>query len=146
MTGVQTCALPICGILPSATSSPTLIPAGSIELVSAPPTAQPTATEIPLQSVSASIVIGYDENANKSLDAAEGVQGISVRLVESGTNRVIAGAFTDARGFASLEALSRSPVTLVVPYFGESWPVTMRGGEQNFTLLLSPGNQPGLIP
>jgi hypothetical protein len=134
------------GVLPTDIPTPTLVPAQDIELVQAPPSPQPTATDIPIQVVSASIVIGYDENANGSIDVSEGVSGISVRIVEAGTNRVVAHAFTDEQGFAQLQASTNSPVLLVVPYFGESWSVQSRGSEQSFTLLLSPGNQPGLIP
>lgn len=136
------------GALPTATATPTLIPASSIELLAAPPSPQPTATEIPIQVVSASIVMGYDENANGVLDVSEGIRGISVRLVEVGTNNVLAHTFTDERGFAQLQASTNSPVLLVVPYFGESWAVQPHGSgrTETFTLLLSPGNQPGLIP
>lgn len=133
------------GVLPSATPSPTLITARQIELVQAPPSPQPTATDIPIQVVRASLLIGYDENANGVMDVSEGVRGISVRLVEVGTNRVLAQGFTDERGFAELQASTNSPVLLVVPYFGESW-AARAGEQQTFTLLLSPGNQPGLIP
>ncbi|MBZ0315240.1 MAG: hypothetical protein K8L91_02395 [Anaerolineae bacterium] len=136
------------GVLPTSTPTPTLIPASSIELLAAPPSPQPTATEVPIQVVSAAIVMGYDENANGTLDVSEGVRGISVRLVEVGTNNVLGHTFTDERGFAQLQASTNSPVLLVVPYFGESWTVQPHGSEaaQTFTLLLSPGNQPGLIP
>ena len=134
------------GVLPTDTPTPTLIPAQDIELIQAPPSPQPTATEIPIQLVNASIVIGYDENANGAIDVSEGVSGISVRFVEAGTNRVVAHTFTDGQGFAQLQASTNSPVHLVVPYFGESWSVQSRSSEQSFTLLLSPGNQPGLIP
>jgi hypothetical protein len=134
------------GVLPTDTPTPTLIPAQDIELIQAPPSPQPTATEVPIQIVNASIVIGYDENANGTIDVSEGVSGISVRFVEAGTNRVVAHAFTDEQGFAQLQASTNSLVQLVVPYFGESWSVQSRGSEQSFTLLLSPGNQPGLIP
>ena len=136
------------GVLPTDTPTPTLIPASDIELISAPPSPQPTATDITIQVVSAAIVLGYDENANGALDVSEGVRGISVRLVEVGTNDVLAHTFTDEQGFAQLQASTNSPVLLVVPYFGESWAVQPRasGTTQTFTLLLSPGNQPGLIP
>jgi hypothetical protein len=136
------------GVLPSATPTPTLIPAQAIELIAAPPSPQPTATTLPLQDVNASIVIGYDENANGTLDVSEGVRGISVRLVEVGTNNVLAHAFTDEQGFAQLQAATHASVLLVVPYFSESWAISPRNGSttQTFTLLLSPGNQPGLIP
>lgn len=133
------------GLLPTDTPTPTLIPARRIELVQAPPSPQPTATEIPFQRVGASLLIGYDENANGVLDVSEGVRGISARLVEVGTNRVLAQGFTDERGFAELAATVNAPVLLVVPYFGQSWSVRA-GSQQTFTLLLSPSNQPGLIP
>ncbi len=136
------------GVLPTDTPTPTLIPVSDVELIAAPPSPQPTATDIPIQVVSASIVIGYDENANGVIDVSEGVRGISVRLVEVGANNVLSHTFTDEQGFAQLQASTNSSVLLVVPYFGESWSVQPRssGTAQTFTLLLSPGNQPGLIP
>jgi hypothetical protein len=136
------------GVLPTASPTATLIPAHQTTLLAAPASPQPTATDIPIQTVSASLVIGYDENANGVLDVSEGVRGISVRLVEIGTNNVLAHTFTDEQGFAQLQASTNSPVLLTVPYFGESWSVQPRssGAAQTFTLLLSPGNQPGLIP
>lgn len=133
------------GVLPTDTPTPTLIPASEIELIAAPSSPPPTATDIPIQVVSASIVIGYDENANGVLDVSEGVRGLSVRLVEVGTNHVLAHTFTDEQGFAELQASTNSPVLLVVPYFGESWLLNGRA-EQAFSLLLAAGNQPGLIP
>jgi len=134
------------GVLPTDTPTPTLIPVQNIELIQAPPSPQPTATEIPIQIVSASVVLGYDENANGVIDVSEGIRGISVRFVEVGTNRVLAHAFTDEQGFAQLQASTNSVVQLVVPYFGESWSVQAGSTDQNFTLLLNAGNQPGLIP
>ena len=134
------------GVLPTDTPTPTLVPAQEIELIQAPPSPQPTATEIPIQIVNASIVIGYDENANGAIDVSEGVSGISVRIVEAGTNRVW-------RTLSQMSKASRSyrlPPTRLC-----SWSCRIsesRGrcshaeSEQSFTLLLSPGNQPGLIP
>jgi hypothetical protein len=100
-----------------------------------------------------SVVIAYDENGNRDVDPAEGVSGISVRAVEVGTNRVIAQAFTDAQGYAQLQVVTSAEARIVVPYFGRVWdiPRSRSGGgrgnaEASFTLLLQPGNQPGLIP
>ena len=95
-----------------------------------------------------SVVIAYDENGNRAVDPAEGVSGISVRVVEVGTNRVIAQAFTDSSGFAQLQVVTSAQARVVVPYFGKVWPLpnSRRGGNVRFTLLLTPGNQPGLIP
>jgi hypothetical protein len=120
----------------------------SFELVSAPPTMQATATEIAPFPITASIVIGYDENGNRAVDPAEGVAGISVRLVEVGTNRALAQAFTDVSGYVQLQVISTAEVRLVVPYFGRVYPIPAgrREADARFTLLLAPGNQPGLIP
>jgi hypothetical protein len=139
-------------ILPpsSVTSEPTPEPqpAARIELVGAPPTLQPTGTPIPPRVLTAEVVIAYDENGNRTVDPAEGVAGISVRVVEINTNRVIASGFTDERGYVSFEVVTDAPAQIVVPYFGKTWTV-QRGGNSAapaYTLLLTPGNQPGLIP
>jgi len=134
------------GELPSPSATPTLIPVEQIELIQAPPSPQPTATAIPPRVIDASVIVGYDENLNQVLDVSEGIRGISVRLVEVGTNNVLAHAFTDAQGFAQLQATSHAEVQLVVPYFGQAWALTGSRESQTFTLLLSAGNQPGLIP
>lgn len=141
-----------------ATPAPTLSPSPTltftpspavveVRLVAAPPTVQATVTPASPGLVTVSLVIAYDENGNKSVEPAEGVQGISVRLVTVGSNEVVASGFTNAEGFVRLEVLSDVPVRLVVPYFGKFWNLSMgRAGEQRFSLLLPPGNGPGLIP
>lgn len=121
-------------------------PAARIELVSAPPTLQPTLSPVSPRVMNPSVLIAYDENGNRSIDPAEGVAGISVRIVESNTNRVLASTTSDARGYAGFELVSDVPARLVVPYFGQSWDLTSGGNASAFTLLLTPGNQPGLIP
>jgi hypothetical protein len=130
------------------TPSPSPRPA-RVELVGAPPTVQPTGTSVPPRVISAEVVIAYDENGNRAVDPAEGVAGISVRVVEVNTNRVIASGFTDDRGYVAFEVVTDAPAQIVVPYFGETWPL-QRGGNSTsapaYTLLLTPGNQPGLIP
>ncbi|MBE2270753.1 MAG: hypothetical protein IAE80_21115 [Anaerolinea sp.] len=130
------------------TPTPTMREAARIELIAAPPTLAPTATPLPPQIVRASVVIAYDENGNGVVDPAEGVAGISVRVVETPTNQVIASGFTDARGYAYLEVVSAAPTRVVVPYFGEAWDVSnnRNGAPNTFTLLLDAANQPGLIP
>lgn len=130
------------------TATPAPMPAAGVQLVSAPPTVQPTTTPIPPALVTISVVTAYDENGNRAVDPAEGVSGISVRVVEVGTNRVIAQAFTDSSGFAQLQVVTSAQARVAVPYFGKVWPLpnSRRGGSVRFTLLLTPGNQPGLIP
>ena len=136
-------------ILPPPAHSPTptepAIPAAGIELIAAPATVQPTPSPIAPQELTITLVIAYDENGNRAVDPAEGVTDISVRVVEVGTNREVAQAFTDRQGYARLQIVTSSPVRVVVPYFSRVWDVRS-GGEARFTLLLEPGTQPGLIP
>jgi hypothetical protein len=130
------------------TPTPEPQPAERIELVGAPPTVQPTGTPVPPRVITAAVVIAYDENGNRTVDPAEGVAGISVRVVESNTNRVIASSITDARGYVEFELVMDAPARIIVPYFGETWELQRSGNSAApaYTLLLTPGNQPGLIP
>ena len=62
-------------------------------------------------------------------------------------NQPLAQAFTDAQGYVQIAVSAADATRLVVPYFGEVWDLSRAGrGELRFTLLLEPGNQPGLIP
>ncbi|NJL57063.1 hypothetical protein HC928_19390 [bacterium] len=99
--------------------------------------------------VAVEVVVAYDLNRNDSADPNEGVQGISARMLDTTTNRLLASGLTDERGFVRLQAVTANPVTVVVPYFGETFPVRAgRGRSQSarWTLLLEAGTQPGLIP
>jgi hypothetical protein len=135
--------------LVTSTPTPSPQPAARVQLIGAPPTVQPTGTPVPPRVIIAEVVIAYDENGNRTVDPAEGVANISVRVVEVNTNRVIASGFTDERGYVAFEIVTDAPAQIVVPYFGETWQL-QRGGNSTtapaFTLLLTPGNQPGLIP
>lgn len=112
--------------------------------VSATATVEPTNTP---QVLRAGIVIAYDENGNRTVDPAEGVIGVSVRVVDTTTNRVIASGFTDQGGYAQFDMVLEAPARIVVPYFGKSWEwQNERNGVSSYVLLLTPGNQPGLIP
>ncbi len=128
--------------------SPEPHPARRIELVQGPPAIQPTATDAPPAVITVAVLIAYDENVNRSVDPVEGVRGIPVRIVDVATNRVLAQAFTDESGYARIQIQTNARISLVVPYFGQSWDVShgYRGHDSAFTLLLPAGNQPGLIP
>lgn len=93
-------------------------------------------------------MIAYDENGNRAVDPAEGVRDISMRVVEAGSNTVMGQTVTDTRGHAQLMLTTSEDIRVVVPYFGKVWEVSggQRERNQQFTLLLEPGNQPGLIP
>jgi hypothetical protein len=132
---------------PPATETPAPRPVAGVELIASPPTIQPTPSPIPPQERDISLVIAYDENGNRAIDPSEGISGISVRVIEAGTNREIAQAYTDGQGYAHLRVVTGNAVRVVVPYFGQVWDIPARStGESRFTLLLTPGTQPGLIP
>lgn len=130
------------------TATPAPVPVKQIELISAPPMLQPTALPITPSPIHVTVIIAYDENRNRAVDPSEGVEGIPVRIVRVGTNRVIAQGFTDSSGIAQIELLLDSDTRVVVPYFGRVWnlPRSRSGNLAPFTLLLTPGNQPSLIP
>lgn len=124
-------------------------PVANIALISQPPPPEPTATPVPEVLIAVEVVVAYDLNRNDSPDPDEGVQGISARMLDTTTNRLLASGLTDERGFVRLQAVTANPVTVVVPYFGETFPVRAgRGRSQSarWTLLLDAGTQPGLIP
>ena len=74
----------------SSTPSPEPQPARRITLLQGPPIAPPTTTAAPPAQITVAVLIAYDENANRSVDPAEGVRGIPVRLVDVATNRALA--------------------------------------------------------
>ncbi|MEL6526943.1 MAG: hypothetical protein AAFQ07_14660, partial [Chloroflexota bacterium] len=123
-------------------------PAQRIELVSAPATTMPTTTPLAPAEITVSVVIAYDENGNRDVDPAEGVSGIPIRAVAVDSNQVIAQSVTDVHGYAQLLVVTDSDLRIVAPYFGEVWdvPLSTRASNSQFTLLLEPGNQPGIIP
>lgn len=132
---------------------PTSQPVADIRLVAVPATTAPT--EAAAYDVTVRLLIAYDENGNKAVDPAEGVREIPIRVVDGVTNRVLAESFTDMTGYATISlratAATRS-VRVVVPYFSRVWDVPVgrgrntTGNDAQLMLLLSPGNQPGLIP
>ncbi|NLF74250.1 MAG: hypothetical protein GX573_01025, partial [Chloroflexi bacterium] len=130
------------------TPSPEPQLARRVELIQGPPAIQPTATPAPPAPITVAVLIAYDENANRSVDPAEGVRGIPVRLIDVATNRALAHAFTDDSGYARIQTQTNAQLSLVVPYFGQSWDVSRQRNtsDATFTLLLPAGNQPGLIP
>jgi hypothetical protein len=128
------------------TGTPTPAPISKIQVLSAPPTVQPTATPAPLQIVGVSLTIAYDQNGNKAVEPGEGVQGVPVQLIAADSNRVVASGITDAQGFIRLETTGTVPLRLLVPYFNRFWDVPARTSGTRITLLVPPVNRPALIP
>ncbi len=119
-----------------------------VEQLADPSRLRPTPTPPAAYQMQVMVVIAYDENGNRAVEPAEGLIGISVRLVEIRSNRVLAQTLTDAAGLAQLSVTTTTAIRVIVPYFGKTWdvPPQRANGPTRFTLLLTPGNQPGLIP
>lgn len=115
----------------------------SIEVLGAPlGTAMPTSTP-PAPSV-LSVLVGYDRNANRSLDPDEGVLGLSVRVMDPLSNRELAHGFTDEGGLARFTLLHTGPLRAAIPYLGAAEDFRSGGGQWH--LLIPPASVPGLIP
>mgnify|MGYP000396859931 FL=1 len=89
-------------------------------------------------------MVYYDENDNRAPDISEGVAGISVRVLDSLTNRLLGQSFTDGQGHASLSVSAAGAVRLSVPYLGYSQPVKPPG--KQFEIRLGALRLPSLIP
>ena len=121
----------------------------SVVLLSAPPTAAPTATLAPAGVITLSVTVAYDANASGAADIDEGVQGVSVRVVSEVTGELLASGFTDERGALRLQVVTREPVVAHIPLLGETLTVRPSVGEgltQPWVVLLPPANHPAVIP
>jgi hypothetical protein len=142
-------------VMPSATAPPPTatftatftaspMPVGGVEIVKGPPEVPPTAAlDVPV-NVLVSLLVAYNQSGNGVAEPGEGVPGISVRLVDVRTNEVVASGMTDSRGQVTLSATTIDDLRLVIPYWQKVFEVGRES--QNLTLVLPPGNIPGLIP
>jgi hypothetical protein len=127
-------------------------PLVSFDLVTMPqqvPTSEP-AREI---VISVDVVAFYDKNANGTADANEGIQNLSVRVLDQVSNRVVASSLTDVSGFAHIQVISSHDLLLVIPLLGRSREISVsRGGrresflQDQWLVLVEPINIPALIP
>lgn len=134
--------------LPPPTELPAVGEALSVALLSQPPTPLPTLTPIEAAMLTVDVIVAYDLNRNGVPEPVEGVERLSVRLVDTSTNRLLASGLTDAVGFVRLQAMTSAPVTAFIPFLGEAYDIrrAQRGGVTRWMLLLDAGVQPGLIP
>lgn len=104
----------------------------------------PPATSLPLQAVTVRLTVYYDENNNRAADASEGVAGLSVRALDSLSNRVLGQTFTDEQGYAAVSVSAMGEVRLSVPYLSYNQAVKPPGKE--LFIRLTPLRLPSLIP
>ncbi|MEL7435755.1 MAG: hypothetical protein AAFN11_17540, partial [Chloroflexota bacterium] len=119
-----------------------------VELISAPPTLVPTQTPAPATVITIDVIVSIDLNANRQVDANEGIEGLTVRAVAVADNSLLATRLTDAAGFVRVTVATTSDVVLLIPILGESFYVRNRAPADTdaWHLLLEPANVPGLIP
>jgi hypothetical protein len=106
--------------------------------------APPPATPQPLQAVTMELMVYYDENDNRAPDISEGVTGVSVRVLDRATNRLLGHTFTDSQGHATISVSAAGEVRLSVPYLGYSQVVKPPG--KPFEIRLAALRLPSLIP
>jgi len=116
--------------IPTATSSPTAtpIPTPTPMAVIRPLTlAPPTPTPLPQFSIAIGLSAYYDQNNNHAPDIDEGIAGISVRILDLRTNRLLTHVFTNEEGYASVTVTAPDAVRVSVPYLGYNQTVRAPG-------------------
>jgi hypothetical protein len=120
---------------PSPTPTPTLVPIIWQSVATAPPA--PVETQIDIK-------VFYDLNGSGAPDAAEGVAGVSVRVLDA-ANQFVGWAITDDQGEAQLTVTSPDVAQLYIPFFDWRQPVTP--GQLNTVLVrVEPVSMPVVWP
>jgi hypothetical protein len=120
-----------------------------ITLISAPPTRIPSPTSQPASLIQLMVQVAYDRNASGMADLGEGVQGVSVRVVNSVTGELLNSGFTDASGSVRFQVVSKDAIVASILLLGETFtvrPTLGRTLNQTWHVLLDPANQPAVIP
>jgi hypothetical protein len=141
-------ALVLTGTVPDSTLMPAQDVA-QIVLVAEPPTPFPTPTPIPAAVISVTVLVAYDANTNDTADLGEGVQGVSVRVVNIVTNELLHSGFTDERGIVRFQVVTIDEIILNIPLLARTLnirPALGRTSDQTWEVLLPPANQPAVIP
>lgn len=122
--------------------SPTLTPTPPFVKVNPLPT--PTLPGLPTQQVPVSLLTYYDANGNNKYDPGEGIVGVSARVIDLTTGKLLAQGLTDTTGRVSFTVSAPGAVQLVVPYFNRSEIILPSG--KNVTIRVSPSELPREIP
>ena len=108
------------------------------------PLESPQATPRPQQPMTIEVTIYYDENDNRAPDISEGVSGVSVRVLDAPSNRLLTQTFTDSQGYANLSLTAAGEVRLSISYLGYNKSIKAPGG--TFAIRLPALHIPNLIP
>lgn len=131
--------------------TPVANPANALIPLATPdnPTPTPTLTLIPAGIVTLTVQLHYDGNANQTADLREGVQGVSVRVVNATTGQLLNSGITDSTGTVRFQLVTRDSVVASIPFLAETFSLRVREGEQvtqTWSLLLPAVNLPAVIP
>ena len=91
------------------------------------------------------VLVGYDRNANDEIEPGEGVEGLSVRVIDAATNRELSHGFTGAGGALRFIIATANPIRVVIPFLGATKDFRP-GSPAQWTLLIPSVSIPGLIP
>jgi hypothetical protein len=82
----------------------------------------PTATQpgLPMSQVPVSLLAYYDANNSNKYDPGEGIVGISARVIDLATGKLLAQGLTDETGRVAFTVSAPGAVQLVVPYLSFS--------------------------
>ncbi len=143
----------------SPTPTPTAVPAGSgnggtatpahptpvsIQILQTPDRS-PTATAQPIGMLTVDVLVAYDLNANHEAEPAEGVAGLSIRVLDPLTNRELAQGITDATGAARLIVPTNGSISVAIPFLSAVQDFRP-GSPASWKLIIPAVNAPGLIP
>lgn len=98
--------------------TPTLTPTPPFVKVEPLPTA--TLPGLPMAQVPVSLLAYYDANNSNKYDPGEGIVGISARVVDLTTGKLLAQGLTDETGRVAFTVSAPGAVQLVVPYLSFS--------------------------
>ena len=122
--------------------SPTLTPTPPFIKVNPLPTATPPG--LPAQQVPVSLLTFYDTNGNNKYDPGEGIVGISARVIDLTTGKLLAQGLTDTTGRVTFTVSAPGAVQLVVPFLNRSEIILPSG--KAVTIRVSPSELPRAIP
>ncbi len=113
---------PVTPVTPTPTETliptPTLTPTPPFVKVEPLPTA--TSPGLPMVQVPVSLLVYYDANNSNKYDPGEGIVGISARVIDLTTGKLLAQGLTDETGRVAFTVSAPGAVQLVVPYLSFS--------------------------
>ena len=131
------------------TPGPASLPVLSYSLQSRPPTQIPSPTPLAQSVLTIEVLVAYDDNHNERSDFNEGVSGLSIRVVDQATNRILASGVSNQQGIVQLQVTTLRSVNVVIPSLRRIFTVSPIPGASTthpFEVLLPAGNVPPIIP